>query len=523
MRCRCGFENAPDARFCGSCRAALGSGRDSDVSAPTTPSTAPPAASRGGRSSARRLSWASITIAAVVLVAIVAGYWWINRPAERYKTDNGGLYPINVNGKFGYMDRSGKTVITPQFDMAYGFSEGLAHVRIGSRSGYISANGEVVITPQFDAAWQFQYGRANVQLGNRFGFIGKDGKFISSPDFTWTGMFSGRFAPVKTAAGALAFVDRSGKIVLSGKAESLLGAGFADGLVPAASGGKWGYLDTAGKWVIEPQYEAARNFADGLAPVVVGGRTGYIDRKGKFVVNPQYDYGDEFYEGLAAYGSGGKRGFIDTNGTIVAEPKFLGSAHFSEGLAPVQTEAGWGFIDRTGKMVINAQFDWAEVFQNGLARVTALGKEAYVTTSGAFVVDPFPGTTVTAERARLAATAAKAKEENRRRIEQAIVGEWAGRFNNDPQAHLTLNNEAGAISATILAGGWRETFRYEMLPEGTLVFTGTSASQVGRSSSSTYSLDTLRLDLDASRGNLNGQYRDAQGHSGRISFTKMAP
>jgi len=34
-----------------------------------------------------------------------------------------------------------------------------------------------------------------------------------------------------------------------------------------------------------------------------------------------------------------------------------------------------------------------------LARVTALGKEAYITTAGAFVVNPFPGTTVPAEKA----------------------------------------------------------------------------------------------------------------------------
>ena len=90
----------------------------------------------------------------------------------------------------------------------------------------------------------------------------------------------------------------------------------------------------------------------------------------------------------------------------MADAKFLGAGHFSEGLAPVQTEDGWGFIDRTGKMVISPQFDSASMFQNGLARVTALGKEAYITTAGAFVVDPFPGTNIRAERARIAAEVA---------------------------------------------------------------------------------------------------------------------
>jgi len=35
---------------------------------------------------------------------------------------------------------------------------------------------------------------------------------------------------------------------------------------------------------------------------------GYIDSKGKFAVNPQYDFGDEFYEGLAVFTSGAKMG-----------------------------------------------------------------------------------------------------------------------------------------------------------------------------------------------------------------------
>ena len=74
----------------------------------------------------------------------------MNRPAERYKPDNGGLYPIKVNGKYGFMDRSGKTIITPQFDGAGGFSEGLADVRVGAKWGYIDTKGSVVITPQFD-------------------------------------------------------------------------------------------------------------------------------------------------------------------------------------------------------------------------------------------------------------------------------------------------------------------------------------------------------------------------------------
>jgi hypothetical protein len=177
---------------------------------------------------------------------------------------------------------------------------------------------------------------------------------------------------------------------MPGKFESI--RGFTEGLAPARSGGKWGYIDTLGKWVVDPQFDYALNFADGLAPVGVGGKTGYIDKRGKFVVNPQYDTVSEFSEGYAVVASDAKKwGFIDTKGRVLGDQTFLGVLEFSGGLAPVKTEDGWGFIDRTGKMVISPQFDVAEWFQNGLARVTVAGKEAYITKTGAFVVDPFPG------------------------------------------------------------------------------------------------------------------------------------
>ena len=284
MQCKCGFENAADARFCGNCRTALGGEPVDAVPSATAPPVAPPV----GRAPARPVSRARMAIVGAVVVLAAVGYWWINRPPGRYKPDNSDLYPINVSGKYGFIDRSGKTVIAPQFDSTGGFSEGLASVRVGTKWGYINTKGIVAITPQFNVAMPFRYGRARVQLADRFGYIDKEGKYIGSPTFLWASEFSGEFAAVQTADRALALVNQSGKTVLLTNVDTLAYA-FNSGLLPAASGGKWGFMDTTGKWVIDPQFEGVAGFADGRAPVLVGGRWGYIDQRGKFVVNPQYD------------------------------------------------------------------------------------------------------------------------------------------------------------------------------------------------------------------------------------------
>ncbi len=398
-------------------------------------------------------------------------------------------------------------------------------MRVGTKWGYINTKGAVAITPQFNGAGGFRYGRAIVILGDRYGFIDRDGKYISSPTFRWAVPFSGDWTPVQTSDGTFALVDRSGKVVVLDKVQQL-GYSLTARIIPAASGGKWGFIDTTGKWVIDPQFEEVKYFADGLAPVRVGGRWGYIDQKGKFIVNPQYDRGFEFSEGLAWFENGGKFGFVDSKGRVVVDAKFLAASGFSEGLAPVKTDDGWGYIDPTGKMVVSPQFDMASSFQNGLALVTVLGKVAYITTTGAFVVDPFPGP----ERARMAAQvaakvnasvdceseacgvavleAAKANAANRSRLE----GEWVG-----TTGRLTIAIDGSIVGAVYfpLTGGRVTEWEGPGLDGSKLYFSG--AKDFGASGAK------LRLELSADGGSLNGDIRDAAGNTVAVAMTKSRP
>lgn len=95
-------------------------------------------------------------------------------------------------------------------------------------------------------------------------------------------------------------------------------------------------------------------FSECRAAVKTGGKWGFINTSGKMVIQPQFGDGfSDFSEGLASVKINQKEGYIDKTGKLVIEPQFYRSTRFSEGLAAIQIEEGakWGFIDRNGKIV----------------------------------------------------------------------------------------------------------------------------------------------------------------------------
>ena len=69
---------------------------------------------------------------------------------------NDGTYAaVKINGKWGFIDKNGEIIITPQFEDARSFANGLAAVMVNSQWGFIDLQGEIVIDPQFEDAREF--------------------------------------------------------------------------------------------------------------------------------------------------------------------------------------------------------------------------------------------------------------------------------------------------------------------------------------------------------------------------------
>jgi hypothetical protein len=84
----------------------------------------------------------------------------------------------NQYGKWGYMDKTGKVAIEPQFEMAYSFSEGMARVKQYGKYTFIDKMGKIIAEPVFDGAEDFSGGLARVQIGTRWGYIDHQGRYV---------------------------------------------------------------------------------------------------------------------------------------------------------------------------------------------------------------------------------------------------------------------------------------------------------------------------------------------------------
>jgi hypothetical protein len=82
----------------------------------------------------------------------------------------------NVTGKWGYIDRTGRILVNPQFDAVSPFDHKFAVVRLGDDKtgewGYINHIGKYFVNPQFDDAHGFtDDGLARVRLAGKWGYI----------------------------------------------------------------------------------------------------------------------------------------------------------------------------------------------------------------------------------------------------------------------------------------------------------------------------------------------------------------
>ena len=189
-------------------------------------------------------------------------------------------------GKWGFIDKEGKVIIEPKFDIAWPFSNGVAEVKANglylhidksgktvkiewaerfpeglypvkyTKWGYLDKSGKIVIDPNFDMAFRFSKGIAVVVVDGKWGFINPSGDFVIEPGFAEID-FAHKFCEGLSRVG----IDDDGDM---------------DDYMDDMAIDRWGYIDKTGKLIIDIRYKKAYDFSEGVAAVMVDGKWGYI-------------------------------------------------------------------------------------------------------------------------------------------------------------------------------------------------------------------------------------------------------
>lgn len=178
------------------------------------------------------------------------------------------------------------------------FHHGLAFAWDFERAGYVDQAGEwrIRLDPRIEGG-PFSNGLAMVRIwdedagGDRGGYIDMGGKFVVEPRFRYAGRFSNGLACVQREDKTWIYIDRRGEQAFLGEFD--MARTFHDRRAAVRVEGKWGYINTEGKMVVEPQYDSAYDFIDGYAEVHRSVQNedgqfdryrGWIDRDGEVVI-----------------------------------------------------------------------------------------------------------------------------------------------------------------------------------------------------------------------------------------------
>ena len=219
-------------------------------------------------------------------------YYAVLQNGDKYGVDETGITDVyemsgshilaKVNGKYSYYNYDFECIApVHQYEAITANSCGVAAVKKEEKWGIITDGGETVVDFTLDDV-------AVNSLGAAFA----DGK-----------------AMVKTGESWYLINTEGERLCENGYSEAK--APEASGYIAVGNGEKWGFIDDAGKIVIDYQYEDAFSFSEGLGAVKIGDKWNYISEKNVRVIDQEFAEAKPFHNKTAQAKITGKAALIE--------------------------------------------------------------------------------------------------------------------------------------------------------------------------------------------------------------------
>jgi hypothetical protein len=259
-----------------------------------------------------------------------------------------GVACVSLGARWGVIDSSGEVISQPQWTSIPGdSSEYMLRVSRNGKYGFINRMGETVVEPECYSAESFSEGLAFVSGKRGRGFIDQTGEMVIQVPggFNVGGFFGGRR--------------------------------FSEGFVCIRGGDRYGFMNRTGHIEIPVRWDSANNFSCGLAVIArnrkgaghLDAEYGFIKRSGEVVVSPEWYFAASFAENYGYVQKDGGPCFINERGEVIIELERGDFADcFVAGMAGVQRRLKWGLIGRDGRTKVPMVWDSIDVERVGKTR-----------------------------------------------------------------------------------------------------------------------------------------------------------
>lgn len=185
------------------------------------------------------------------------------------------LYPVLYSRQWGFMNRKGEVVISPQYEDVKQFYYGYAAVSKNRLWGYIDEEGELVIPHEYYEPFSFaEEGLVRVHYSSGYGFLNGKNELLNNEIFNVAHDFSEGCAAISRDPNEYkyGYIDQSGNIVIQPKYISA--SRFSEGYALVRDSLGYSIIDKSGNKTSEAQTDIwypvddIRFFSQGLMPVV---------------------------------------------------------------------------------------------------------------------------------------------------------------------------------------------------------------------------------------------------------------
>lgn len=157
---------------------------------------------------------------------------------------------------------------------------------------------EKTILDKYDDVSCFINGKVAVKNGTTWTIIDKFGKSVSDKKFDdirllGSGEYASNGIMVASVSGKYGLYDESGTSKCDFTATDM-DISMGGNIAYKDTKGKWGFVNSYGKTVIEPKFDEAMSFSNGLAAVKSGDKWGFINESGELVIDYKYSDGGYF-------------------------------------------------------------------------------------------------------------------------------------------------------------------------------------------------------------------------------------